>query len=252
MRQKAIPMLLQRFRVAPDGALSLHGTPARLPSRPIHTSVDGSGQFLLIAYNDPSNITVNRLNPDGTIGAVVVQQQKPDAGIYAHQIRTTPTNRTAILVTRGNNPSGDHGEDPGALKVFAFEDGQLAETAVARAQQRIRIWPTPSRFSSEATIRLCVSGTPKPSVHVWSHRDGTLSADPLFMKNLACRSGQSASRSGRRHGACPPQWPLSLSGQSQCQCDRFSGSEGFCRRREQHGGVVHRSKNRRAHSDPDH
>ncbi len=45
--------------------------PAALPSRPIHTSVDQSGGYLLTAYNNPSGVTVHRLNADGTIGAPV-------------------------------------------------------------------------------------------------------------------------------------------------------------------------------------
>jgi 6-phosphogluconolactonase (cycloisomerase 2 family) len=114
------------FRIDPmSGALSPHGDAQRLPSRPIHTSVDGKGQYLLIAYNNPSNVTVHRINADGTIGALVNQPIKPDTGIYGHQIRTTATNATAILVTRGNNAMGSRPEDPGALKIFSFKDGVL-------------------------------------------------------------------------------------------------------------------------------
>src|SRR5262249_31442562 len=47
------------FRTDPvSGALGSHGEPRSLPSRPIHTSVDRSGEYLLTAYNDPSNVTV--------------------------------------------------------------------------------------------------------------------------------------------------------------------------------------------------
>ena len=65
------------------GALQLHGAPAALPSRPIHCSVDASGGYLLTTYNNPSNVTVHRLNADGTIGAEVAQPEKLDAGISA-------------------------------------------------------------------------------------------------------------------------------------------------------------------------
>ncbi len=177
------------LRVAPDGALSLHGTPARLPSRPIHTSVDGSGQFLFIAYNDPSNITVNQLNPDGTIGAVVVQQQKPDAGIYAHQIRTTPTNRTAILVTRGNNPSGDHGEDPGALKVFAFEDGQLRKLQSLAPNNGYGFGPRHLDFHPKLPF-VYVSLERQNRLYTYGlAADGRLSPEPLFMKTSLADPG---------------------------------------------------------------
>jgi 6-phosphogluconolactonase len=111
------------------GELKLHGEPALLPSRPIHTTVDASGAFLLTAFNIPSNITVHRLKADGTIGALVPQGEKLDTGIFAHQVRMTPSNRAAVLVTRGNNAESGKAEDPGALKTYSFDDGMLKNLA---------------------------------------------------------------------------------------------------------------------------
>jgi 6-phosphogluconolactonase len=107
------------------GALRPHGDAASLPSRPIHVSADGSGRYLLTAYNNPSGLTVHRLNADGTIGAPVAQSADLDTGIYAHQILATPSNRCVLLVTRGNNATPNKAEDPGAIKSFAFEAGAL-------------------------------------------------------------------------------------------------------------------------------
>jgi len=122
--------LANAFRIDPvSGALAPHGEPQPLPSRPIHTSVDRSGEYLLTAYNDPSNVTVHRINGDGSIGEPVSQSGKLDAGIYGHQIRTTPGNQTAILVARGNNAAGGKPEDPGALKLFGFKRGALTNLA---------------------------------------------------------------------------------------------------------------------------
>jgi 6-phosphogluconolactonase (cycloisomerase 2 family) len=112
-----------------SGALRLHGDPAPLPSRPIHASVDASGDYLLIAYNNPSNLTVHRLNADGTVGAPVAQPQKLDTGIYAHQVLAAPGNRAVILVTRGNHAEAGKPEDPGALKTYRFENGVLSNLA---------------------------------------------------------------------------------------------------------------------------
>jgi 6-phosphogluconolactonase len=112
-----------------SGALRLHGAPASLPSRPIHTSVDAKGEYLLTAYNDPSNVTVHRLNADGSIGSPVAQPEKLDTGIYAHQVLTAPANRTALLVTRGNDQRPGKAEDPGAIKTFAFAGGVLTNLA---------------------------------------------------------------------------------------------------------------------------
>ena len=111
------------------GALQMHGAPAALPSRPIHCSVDASGAYLLTAYNNPSNVTVHRLNADGTIGAPVAQNGKLDNGIYAHQILATPSNDTVLLVTRGNDAKPDKPEDPGAIKTFGFDNGALTGLA---------------------------------------------------------------------------------------------------------------------------
>jgi 6-phosphogluconolactonase (cycloisomerase 2 family) len=116
-------------RVDAGGALALHGEPAALPQRPIHNSVDATGTYALTCYNNPSNLTVHRINGDGTIGALVQQSSKVDVGIFAHQILTTPGNRSAILVTRGNRPQAKKAEDPGALKIYHFRDGQLSPLA---------------------------------------------------------------------------------------------------------------------------
>ena len=118
------------FRIDPaSGGLTQHGDSVALPSRPIHASTDIPSTHLLTAYNNPSNLTVHRINDDGTIGAPVEQPGPTDAGIYAHQVRVAPSNRTVILVTRGNDATGDRPEDPGALKVFDYADGVLSARA---------------------------------------------------------------------------------------------------------------------------
>jgi 6-phosphogluconolactonase len=61
---------LTAFRIDPaSGALLPHGQPASLPSRPIHVTTDIPGTHVLAAYNDPSGVTVHRIEPDGTIGS---------------------------------------------------------------------------------------------------------------------------------------------------------------------------------------
>jgi len=117
------------LRVDASGALALHGEPQALPQRPIHNSVDGGGAYALTCYNNPSNLTVHRINGDGTVGPQVLQSSRGDTGIFAHQLLTTPGNRTAILVTRGNRPEERKAEDPGALKIYNFRDGQLSPLA---------------------------------------------------------------------------------------------------------------------------
>ena len=121
------------LRIDPDtGALSPHGAPIQLPTRPIHISTDIPSENILVAFNNPSAVRVYRIKQDFTPGEEVMQPGPIDAGIFAHQVRTTPDNRVAILVTRGNEGTPSKSEDPGALKVFDYKNGVLAnEVSVA-------------------------------------------------------------------------------------------------------------------------
>src|SRR5712672_3207577 len=111
------------------GALTPHGQPLALPSRPIHTSVDIAGEYLLTAYNDPSGLTVHRINKDGTLGERVDQPNPLDTGKFAHQIRAMPDNQQVIMVTRGNNAPTDNPVNPGSIKTFSFKNGVLTNLA---------------------------------------------------------------------------------------------------------------------------
>jgi 6-phosphogluconolactonase len=121
------------FRIDPaSGALTPHGEPIRLPTRPIHMSTDIPSENILLAFNNPSAVRVYRINKDFTPGEEVKQPGPIDAGIYAHQVRVTPDNRHAVLVTRGNEGTATKPEDPGALKVFDYKNGVLTnEVSIA-------------------------------------------------------------------------------------------------------------------------
>src|SRR4029077_783752 len=115
-----------------SGALTPHGAPIRLPTRPIHISADIPSEYILVAFNNPSAVRIYRINKDFTPGEEVKQPDAIDAGIFAHQIRVTPDNKLAILVTRGNEGTPTKEEDPGALKVFDYKDGVLTnEVSIA-------------------------------------------------------------------------------------------------------------------------
>src|SRR6185437_1582183 len=98
-----------------SGALSCHGAPIALPTRPIHMATDIPSEHVLVAFNNPSAIRVYRINGDGTAGVEVPQPGPIDPGIFAHQVRATPDNKQVILVTRGHDPAGPKPEEPGAL-----------------------------------------------------------------------------------------------------------------------------------------
>jgi 6-phosphogluconolactonase len=176
--------LASAFRIdSLSGALQPHGEAQPLPSRPIHTSVEEAGEYLLTAYNDPSNITVHRINADGSIGQAVSQPGRLDAGIYAHQIRTTPGNRTAILVARGNNPAGGKPEDPGALKVFAFARGALTNLVSIAPGTGLGFGPRHLDFHPHQPW-VYVSIERQNKLYAYKlQADGSLSRDPLFVKD---------------------------------------------------------------------
>jgi 6-phosphogluconolactonase len=110
------------LRIDPaSGALTPHGAPIRLPTRPIHLTTDMPSEYILVAFNNPSVLRVYRIKQDFTPGDEVQQPGPIDAGIFAHQVRVTPDNTVAILVTRGNEGTPTKAEDPGALKVFAYK-----------------------------------------------------------------------------------------------------------------------------------
>jgi 6-phosphogluconolactonase len=105
------------------GALSAHGQAIEIRHRPVHLTLDANATHVLVAYNNPSGLSVHNLNADGTLGAEVKQPAPLDGGIYAHQIRVHPSNKMVVMVTRGNGPASGRPEDPGALKVFGYKDG---------------------------------------------------------------------------------------------------------------------------------
>jgi len=106
------------------GALAKHGEPVKLPTRPIHMTTDIPSENILVAFNNPSAVRVYRINKDFSPGEEVKQGQI-DPGIFAHQVRVSPDNKLAILVTRGNEGTPQKEEDPGALKVFDYKGGLL-------------------------------------------------------------------------------------------------------------------------------
>jgi 6-phosphogluconolactonase len=117
---------LSAFRVAASGELSPHGDPVKLRRRPVHTSVDHAGEHVLVAYNFPSGVSVHKIKGDGSIGEEVKQPDDLQVGIYFHQIRATPADKSVLVVARGNNPEAGKPEDPGSLHVYGFKNGVLS------------------------------------------------------------------------------------------------------------------------------
>ena len=169
------------YEVSMDGSLRELGERRLLSHRPLHCTTDG--KFLFIAYNNPSQITVHRLNDDGSIGDEVVQPDGLDFGIYAHQVRLTPQG-TVTLCSRGNDAAAGKPEDPGHIEIFRVDDGKLSNLqSLAPHGQGLGFGPRHLDFSPDGRF-VYVSLERQNSICVYGlNADGSFSPEPLFIKN---------------------------------------------------------------------
>lgn len=190
---------LSAYRIdANSGALVPHGDPVALPSRPIHLTLDAQSRHALVAYNIPSGVTIHRINADGTLGEEVKQDAPSDTGIFAHQILMSRSGKFAVLVTRGNDAAGGKPEDPGALKVFRYRDGQLSDCISVRSGGGYGYGPRHLDFHPSQPW-VYVSMERQNKLYAYAVQGDALSADPLYMKNNL--ANQRNHRAGQLAGA---------------------------------------------------
>ncbi len=178
------------FRIdGASGGLRVQGPAAPLRARPIHITGDIPGRHLLVAYNDPSGVSVHTIKSDGTVGSEVPQAGALDVGIYAHQVRVIPTNKSVVLVTRGNQAAGAMPEDPGALKVFRYDDGKLTNLASIAPSMGLGFRSRHLDFHPTLPwVFLTIESQNK--LDVFRRLDNaTLSGEPLFGKNTLAGAG---------------------------------------------------------------
>lgn len=169
------------LRVDASGALSLHGEPATLPQRPVHHSLDRSGNYALTCYNKQSDLSVHRINADGTVGEEIKQLAELDRGIFAHQIMATPSNRAVIMITRGNPPEKNKAEDPGATKIYGFKDGKLSPLANLAVGGRGGLGYGPRHLDFHPTEPwVYVSIETQNELHMHRLQGDGMTAEPLY------------------------------------------------------------------------
>ena len=174
--------ILNAFTMDATGKLAPHGEARALPSRPIHVSVDHTGRFVLTAFNDPSSVTVHSLNPDGTLGQMVNQPARLDTGIYAHQVRAIPSNRSVIVIARGNNATASRPEDPGGINVFGFDNGILSPLEHVAPGNGLGFGPRHLDFHPTKPW-VYVSIERQNQIYLYDlQSDGKLSPTPRFVK----------------------------------------------------------------------
>ena len=163
------------------GALSPHGAPIPLPTRPIHMTTDIPSEYILVAFSNPSGLNVYRVNPDGTPGPKVEQEDEVYPGIYAHQVRVRLDNRKVILVARGHDAAGGNPEEPGALLVFDYRNGQLSNQANVAPNGGYGFGPRHVDFHPTEPW-VYVSLERQNRLDVFAFHDTTLLAAPVYQK----------------------------------------------------------------------
>lgn len=221
---------LQAFHVGGGGALTPVGPFVPLRQRPVHITVDARNQYLVAAYNIPSAISVHHIHADGTIGDEIPQPAL-DTGIYAHQVRFTPSGRSLVLVSRGNDPRPGMPEDPGALKVFAFDKGKLSNLqSLAPNGNGIGFGPRHVDFGKRHCF---VSLERENAIAVYALRpDGRLGDEPLFIRNTLLDKDAKAKYPSQTAG------PIHVhpSGRFVYQTNRGSGTVDWNGRKVSNGG----------------
>jgi len=219
--------LLSALRIDPGtGALTPHGPAAALAARPIHMSLDRTGAYALVAYNSPSGVTVHRIAADGTVGEEMKQAASPDGGIFAHQIRTTPANDAAILVTRGNDAAGGKPEDPGALKIFSFKDGQLANRGSVAPGGGYGFGPRHLDFHPSLPL-VYVSLERENKLNVYRLKDGVLDPQVIFSKDTLAEPGNIRSRQAASTVHIHPNGRYAYVGNRASDTVDFAGKKVF-------------------------
>ena len=120
---------VQAFSILPTGELQPRQQPVRLGNRPLHLTLDRTEEHLLLAYNDPPDVTVHRISPDGSVGEHVAQPPL-DFGVTVHQVRVTPPGTIAVVPACAHHATG---LEAGSVGLFAYRDGRLAPLARMQA-----------------------------------------------------------------------------------------------------------------------
>ena len=182
------------WRIDPaSGALSPHGEPIALPTRPIHMTLDIPSEHILVAFSNPSGLQAYRINPDKSPGAQVAQPEPIDPGIYGHQVRVSLDNRKVILVTRGHDAAGGKPEEPGALKVFDYADGALTNEASIAPNRGYGFGPRHLDFHPTRPW-VYVSLERQNRLDMFAFDNGNLSPEARYRKGTLAKPGTSRGR----------------------------------------------------------
>jgi len=170
------------------GALQLHGQPLILKTRPVNLTLDIPGTHVLLADSEPSAVAVRQIMPDKSVGPEV-KQRALDLGNYGIQVRVDPSNKTVLFMTRGIAAADGKPEVKGAIKVFGYSNGVLTNRASIAPAGGTNFQARHLDFHpSRPFVYLTLEAQNK--LHVYGKtRDGSLTAQPLFVKDLLSDPG---------------------------------------------------------------
>jgi 6-phosphogluconolactonase (cycloisomerase 2 family) len=151
-------------------------------------STDIPSEHVLVAFNNPPEVKVYRINQDGTPGSEVAQPADTDPGIFPHQVLAMPDNRHVILVTRGHDAGNGKAEQPGALKVFRHDNGVLKDGVSIAPAGGYGFGPRHLDFHP-AKPWIYVSLERQNALAMFTHDAGRLAATPAFQENALMEPG---------------------------------------------------------------
>ena len=189
---------LSAYRIDPsDGTLTLHGERQTLPHRAVHICVEPGGRYVLSAHNLPeTGITVHAIKGDGTLGPAVKQPNVLDYGIYPHQVMSAPSGRATILVDRGNDAAKGKPEDPGALRLYRFDEGVHSDPQVVAPNGGYGFGPRHLDFHPTQPW-VYVSLERQSQLYVWRMKNDRLETEPAFIREMLA---DRANLKPRQHG----------------------------------------------------
>ena len=228
-----------------SGALSPHGAPITLPTRPIHMTTDIPSEYLLVAFSNPSGLLVYRVRPDGAPGPQVEQEDTVDPGIYAHQVRVRLDNRKVILVSRGHDAAGGNPEEPGALHVFDYRNGQLANEMSVAPNGGYGFGPRHLDFHPTEPW-VYVSLERQNRLDMFAFHDTTLLAAPLYQKGTLAEPDNIRGRQAVGTVKVHPNGRFAYVANRASSTTEEGGRKVFVGGENTSGGVRDRSRERRA------
>ncbi len=124
-KEKRPDHFVEAYEILANGLLQKSGASVRLGNRPIFITLDATEQHILLAYNDPPDLTVHRVLPNGDIGDRIAQ---PDLqlGPTVHQVRLTPPGNIVVVPACAHHETG---VDAGFISILSYSSGKLAPLA---------------------------------------------------------------------------------------------------------------------------